>query len=106
MFHLCRNQVVPLHMQKLKTLGVRCRSFSHFFFFFFFKGFSHIFAIANQVTGSQISRLANVEDFSNVNIFLNVNINVSINDYSFKCNIKFLKLRFHCLTCSSMWNLN
>ena len=104
MFHLCRNQVVPLHMQKLKTLGVRCRSFSQFIFFF--QGFFSHFAIANQVTGSQISRLANVEGFSNVNIFLNVNINVSINDYSFKYNIKLLKLRFHCVTRSSMWNLN
>ena len=36
---------------------------------FFFRCFSHIFAIANQLPGFSISRLANVEDFFNVNIF-------------------------------------
>ena len=40
--------------------------------------------------------------------FLNVNINVSISDYSFKyiCVVCYLKLRFYCLNCSAMSNLN
>ena len=39
---------------------------------------------------------------------LNVNIDVIINDYSFKfiCIVRYLKLRFHCLTCSAMLDLN
>ena len=56
-----------------------------------------IFAIANQLSGFSISKLANVEDFFNGKIyFLNVNINVSINDHSFKyiCVVCYLKLRF------------
>ena len=42
------------------------------------------FAIANQLPGFSISRLANVGDFLNVNIFFKckLNINVSINDHS------------------------
>ena len=37
-----------------------------------------------------------------------LNVNVSINDYSFKyiCLGSYLKLSFHCLTCSAMSNLN
>ena len=35
---------------------------------FFFRSLSHIFAIANQLPGFSINRLANVEDFLNVNI--------------------------------------
>ena len=41
---------------------------------FCFRGFSHVFAIANQLHGG----------FCDVNTFFNVNINVGINDYSFK----------------------
>ena len=49
--------------------------------FSFSRCFSHIFAIANQLAGFSISRLASVEDFFK---FLNVNIYASINDYLFK----------------------
>ena len=44
------------------------------------------FAIANQLPGFFISRLANMEDFFNVNIFFKrkLNINVNTNNYSFK----------------------
>ena len=35
----------------------------------FFRCFSHIFAIANQLPGFDISRLANTGDFFNINIF-------------------------------------
>ena len=47
----------------------------------FFRCFSHIFAIANQLPGFQISRLANVEDFFNVNIFY---------ECKYKCEYKHL----------------
>ena len=85
--------------------------------YFYFRCFCHTFAIANQLPGFSISRLANVEDFFNVYIYIkgyiylkvisNVNIYVSINDYSFKyiCLACYLKLRFYCLTCSAMSNL-
>ena len=36
---------------------------------FFFRCYSHFFAIANQLAGFFISRLANVENFFNINIF-------------------------------------
>ena len=44
------------------------------------------FAIANQLPGFFISRLANMEDFFNLNIFFKrkLNINVNTNNYSFK----------------------
>ena len=50
----------------------------------FLRCYSHFFAIANQLPGFSISRLANVGDFFNVNIFFKckLNINVSINDHS------------------------
>ena len=69
MFCLRKNQVLDLHKQKQKTAPVwnlkwRCRPLSYFFF----TCFSHIFAIANQLPGFYISRLANVENFFNLNI--------------------------------------
>ena len=57
---------------------------------------SHSFAIATQLPGFSISRLANVEDFFNVNIFFKckLNINVSINDHSLYLCSMLLKTSF------------
>ena len=57
---------------------------------------SHSFAIATQLPGFSISRLANVEDFFNANIFFKckLNINVSINDHSLYLSIMLLKTLF------------
>ena len=82
MSRLRRNQVCtsrnwkPTQREILsKDAGPFIKTFS------FSRCFSHIFAIANQLAGFSISRLASVEDFFK---FLNVNIYASINDYLFK----------------------
>ena len=57
MFQLRRNQVFDWHKQKLSPfLNI----------YFTLRCFSHSFAIANQLPGFSISRLANVEDFFDV----------------------------------------
>ena len=51
---------------------------------FFPRPFSDIFAIAKQLLGFSISRLATVENFLMYKYLLKVNIHVSINDYLFE----------------------
>ena len=56
----------------------------------FFRCYFHFFAIATQLPGFSISRLANAEDFFNVNVFFKfkLNINVSINNHSlYLCSV-------------------
>ena len=113
MIHLWRNQLVGMHKQKLKTVSESNFKYDADTFLkisFFFRCFSHFFAIANQLPGFAIDRLANAEDFFNVNILskCKLNINMSICDYSSKyiCIVCYLKLRFYCLPCSAMSILN
>ena len=103
-FRLKRNQVCISRNWKLSQSKIWSKDAGLFLkISFFFSCFSHFFAIAVQLTGFSISRLANLED---VNI--NVNIKVSISDYLFKyiCLVCYLKIYFYCLTCSAMPNLN
>ena len=106
-FRLRKNQVYTNRNWKLSQSNIISKEAGPFLKISFFRCFSHIFAIANQLPGFSISRLANVEDFFNVNMFYK-NINVSINDNSFKyiCVIYYLKLWFYCLISSAMSNLN
>ena len=87
MIYLWKNKSLDLRKQKLKlsqSLILSKNADTFLKISFFFRCYSHFFAIANQLPGFSISRLANVEDFFNVNIFFKckLNINVSITDHS------------------------
>ena len=66
----------------------------------------HFFAIATQLPGFSINRLANVEESFNVNIFFNfqLNIDVSINDHSLYSRNMLLKILF--LLPHLFWNVD
>ena len=85
--YLRRNQLVDCTSKNWKLYQSQILSKDAYTFLkisFFFRCYSHFFAIANQLPGFSISKLANVGDFFNVNIFFKckLNINVSINDHS------------------------
>ena len=87
MVHLRRNQLVDFTSKNWKLYQSQILSKDAYTFLkisFFFKCYSHFFAIANQLPGFSISKLANVGDFFNVNIFFKckLNINVSVNNHS------------------------
>ena len=102
MFRLRRNQVCTSRNQKRSQREISKDAGSFFIISFFSRYFSHIFAIAKQLTGFSISRLAIVEDFFQYKRC------VSISDYLFKYIylLCYLKFCFYCLTCSAMSNLN
>ena len=85
MFHLRRNQVCPSRNWKPFQNEILSKDAGPFLKISFSSSYlSYIFAIANQLPGFFISRLASVEDFlMYIYIFLNINIYVSINDYLF-----------------------
>ena len=99
MIYLWTNKSLDLRKQKLKlsqSLILSKNADTFLKISFFFRCYSHFFAIANQLPGFSISRLANVEDFFNVNIFFKckLNINVSINDHSLYLCSMLLKTSF------------
>ena len=69
MFLLWKKQAFNLQKQELKTVFLSADA-DPFLELFFFRCFSHIFAVANQLSGFSISKLAKVDDCFNVNIFL------------------------------------
>ena len=70
MFHLRRNQACTSRNWKPCQREILNKDAGPFIrMFLFSRCFSHIFAIANQLAGFSISRLASVEDFFNVYIF-------------------------------------
>ena len=67
MFHLRRNQVCTNRNWKPSQREILCKDAGRFIkIFFFSRCFFHIFAIANQLAGFTVSRLASVGDFFNV----------------------------------------
>ena len=68
MFPLQRNQVYPSRDWKRSQRQI-IKDADPFPKISFFRCFPHIFAIAKQLPGFSISRLASVEDFLNVYIF-------------------------------------
>ena len=73
-----------------------------------FRCFSHIFAIANQLPGFSISRLAKCRGIFNVNIFFKCKYKCEYKRFFIQIYVcsMLLKPRFYCLTYSAMPNLN